>query len=178
MQVFRYHYLTWYMMYLLFVNISTRVSLSRLDISSRKSEIAHQLSVILQTNSLSNCQSFLLPCCIFNFLNFWSFTIYLLYTTVLLRKTLSMKKASSMKQHIKALVRTRKCLSELCLEVLSIEFDIKFLSFVSIKHFSGVKFYKICDALISLTQNLLLNPLYYDIPLFRLFTSLTAIHNK
>ena len=38
-----------------------------------------------------------------------------------------MKKALSMKQHTKALVRTRKFLSELCLEVLSFEFDIKIL---------------------------------------------------
>ena len=58
--VFRYHYFTsWCMMYLLFVNILARVSLSRLDISSRKSEIGHQLSVIFQTSSLSNCPYFL-----------------------------------------------------------------------------------------------------------------------
>ena len=56
-----------------------------------------------------------------------------------------------MKQHIKALVGTRKFLSELCLEVLSIEFDIKLLLFVSIKRFSGVKIYEICDALLPLT---------------------------
>ena len=77
MQVFRYHYFTlWGMMYLMFVNISTRVSLSRFDISSRKSEITHQLSIIFQTNSLSNYSYFLLTSWIFTLLNFWSFTIY------------------------------------------------------------------------------------------------------
>ena len=58
------------MMYLLFVNMSTLVSLSRLDISSRKSEIAHRMSVIFQTSSFKNCPYFLLPGCIFTFLNF------------------------------------------------------------------------------------------------------------
>ena len=79
-----------------------------------------------------------------------------------------MRNVLSMKQQIKALVETRKLLSEFCLEVLSIEFDIKFLSFVSFKPFSGVKIYKICDTLLPLTQNLLPNPLSYCIPLFRL----------
>ena len=53
--------------------------------------------------------------------------------------------------HIKG---TRKFLSEFCLKVLSIEFDIKFLSFVSFKRFSGVIIYKIYDALLPLTQDL------------------------
>ena len=83
-----------------------------------------------------------------------------------------------MKQHIKASVGTRKFLSEFCLEVLSIEFNIKLLSFASFKRFSGAKIYKIYDALLPLTQNLLLNPLSYCIPLFRFLTSLPAIHNK
>ena len=73
------------------------------------------------------------------------------------------------KQHIKTSVGTRKFLSEFCLEVASIEFIMKLLSFVSFKRFSGVKIYNICDALLPLTQNLLLNPLSYCIPLFRLF---------
>ena len=64
------------MMYLLVVNISAHVSLSRLDIFGRKSEIAHQLFVIFQTNFSSNYPYFLLPGCTFTFLNFWSFTIY------------------------------------------------------------------------------------------------------
>ena len=166
------------MMYLLFVNISARVSLSRLDISSTKSDIVHQMSVIIQKNSLSNCPYFLLPACIFTSLNFWSFTIYLLYITFLLRKALSMRKAWSMKQYITASEETRKFLSEFCLEVRSIEFEIKLLSFLSFKRFSNVKIYKICDALLPLTQKLLLNPLSYYIPLFRRFTSLSAIHNK
>ena len=164
MQVFRYHYSTLRgTMYLLFVNISARVYLSRLNISSRKSEIALQFSVILQTNSLSNCSYFLVPGCIFCFLDFWYFTIYLLYTTILLRKALSVK------QHIKTSVGTRKFLSEFYLEVASIDFNMKLLSFVSFKRFSGVKIYTICDALLPLTQNLLLNPLSYCILLFRLF---------
>ena len=83
-----------------------------------------------------------------------------------------------MKQHIKASVGTRKFLSEFCLEVLSIEFNIKLLLFASFKRFSGAKIYKICDALLPLTQNLLLNPLSYCIPLFRFLTSPPAIHNK
>ena len=73
------------------------------------------------------------------------------------------------KQHIKTSVGTRKFLSEFYLEVASIEFIMKLLSFVSFKRFSGVKIYKICDALLPLTQNLLLNPLSYCIPFFRLF---------
>ena len=52
--------------------------LSKLNISSRKSEIAHQLPVIFQTSSLSNCPYFLFPGCIFTFLNFLFFTIYFL----------------------------------------------------------------------------------------------------
>ena len=83
-----------------------------------------------------------------------------------------------MKQHIRASGGTRKFLSEFCLEVLSIEFNIKLLLFVSFKRFSVVKICKICDALLPLAQNLLLNPLSYCIPLFRLFASLPAIHNK
>ena len=73
------------------------------------------------------------------------------------------------KQHIKTSVGTRKFLSEFYLEVASIEFIMKLLSFVSFKRFSGVKIYKICNASLPLTQNLLLNPLSYCIPLFRLF---------
>ena len=83
-----------------------------------------------------------------------------------------------MKHNTKASVVTRKSLSELCFEVLSTEFDIKLLSFISFRPFSGVRIYKIYDALLPLTQNLLLNTLSYCIPLFRLFTSLSAIHNK
>ena len=60
------------------------------------------------------------------------------------------------KQHIKTSVGTRKFLSEFCLEVASIEFIMKLLSFVSFKRFSGVKIYKICNASLPLTQNLLL----------------------
>ena len=96
----------------------------------------------------------------------------------MLRKAFSMRKALSMKQHIKTSVGTRKFLSELCLEVVSIEFDIKPLPFVSFRRFSGVKIYKICDVLLPLTQNLLLNPLIYCVPLSLLFTSLPGIHNK
>ena len=54
-----------------------------------------------------------------------------------------MRKELSMKQHIKASVGTRKFLSEFCLEVLSIEYNINLLSFVSFKRFSSVKIYKI-----------------------------------
>ena len=66
-------------------------------------------------------------------------TVYRLLYYRLVTKALSVRKALSMKQHIKALVGTRKFLSEFCLEVLSIEFDFKFLSFVSFKRFSRVK---------------------------------------
>ena len=66
------------MMYLLVVYISVRVSLSRLDICSRKSEIALQLFVNFETNFLSNYPYLLLPSCIFTFLHFRSFTIYFL----------------------------------------------------------------------------------------------------
>ena len=52
-----------------------------------------------------------------------------------------MRKALPLKQHIKASVRTRKFPSEFSLEVLSIEFN-------SALRFSGVKIYKICDALL------------------------------
>ena len=142
MQVFRYHYFTlWCMMYLLFVNIPARVSLCNIDISSKKSEIAHKLSVIFQKNSLSNYPYFLLPGCTFDLLLYFSF---------LLRNALSIRKALSTKQLIKASVGTRKFLSEFYLEVLWIEFDIKLLLFVSFKRISSVKIHKICDALLPL----------------------------
>ena len=66
-----------------------------------------------------------------------------------------------MKEHIKVSVGTRKFVSEFCLEVLPIEIYVKLLSFVSFKHFSSIKIYKICDALLPLKQNLLLDPLSY-----------------
>ena len=40
-----------------------------------------------------------------------------------------MRQALSMKEHIKASVIAKKFLSEFCLEVLAVEFDIKLLSF-------------------------------------------------
>ena len=122
-----------------------------------------------------NCLSFFkqIPCQIVHifsypvaflpFLDFWYFTIYLLFTTILLRKALSVK------QHIKTSVGTRKCPSEFCLEVPSIEFDIKLLPFLSFERFTGIKIYKTFDALLPLTQNLLIKPFSYCIPLFRLF---------
>ena len=61
------------------LGVSSRVSLSRLCISCTKSEITHQWSVTFQTSFLSHCPYFLLPGCIFTFLNFWSFTIYFLF---------------------------------------------------------------------------------------------------
>ena len=88
-----------------------------------------------------------------------------------------MRKALSLKQHIKASVETRKFLSEFCLEILIIEFNIELLSSVCFKRFSGVKIYKICDELLPLTHYLLLNTLFLTVfpfsgslHLFQLFT--------
>ena len=63
-------------LYLIVLKILALVSLSRLDFCGRKSEIAYQLFVIFQTNFLSNYPYFLLPGCIFTFLNFSFFIIY------------------------------------------------------------------------------------------------------
>ena len=95
------------------------VVLSKLNISSRKSEIVHQLPVIFQTSSLSNCPFFHLPGGIFTFLNFF-------LNFFLLRKALSMRKALSIKQHIKASVGTRKFLSEFCLKCSQLNLILSF----------------------------------------------------
>ena len=89
-----------------------------------------------------------------------------------------MRKALPMKQNIKVSVGTRKFVSEFCLEVLRIEIYNKLLSFVSFKRFSLIKIYKICNALLPFTQNLLLDPLSYCIILCQLFASLPAIQNR
>ena len=96
----------------------------------------------------------------------------------MLRKALSVRKALPMKQNIKASAGTKKVLSEFCVEVLSIESDIKFDCFVRFKRVFGIKIYKICDTLLPLPHNLLVNPLSYCIPFFGIFTSLPAICNK
>ena len=93
----------------------------------------------------------------------------LLYISSSLTKALSMRKALSMKQFIKASVRTRTYLVEFFWEV-QLNFTLSFYRFVRFTRFSGINIYTICNTLLILTQNLLLNLLSYCIPLFRLFT--------
>ena len=95
------------MIYIPVVNIPVRISLSSLDICSRKSRILHQSYVIFQIKLLSNFPYFLflVTFLLYHHIYFCYLTI-LLYTSFLLGKPLSMKKVLSIKQHIKASVGT------------------------------------------------------------------------
>ena len=99
-----------FMTFLMVINILAWVSLRRLGLCSRTYEITHQLSVIFQTNFLSVYSYFFLPGCIFTFLNFLSSTINFLLV----------KKSIVNKIKYKSLRGTRKFLSEVFLEALSI----------------------------------------------------------
>ena len=139
-----------------------------LNTCSWKPKIAHQFFVIFSNHFLVKFAIFS-PAPLHFYLS--KFFVLLLYTSSSLTKALSMRKALPMKQFIKASVRSRTFLVEFFWEV-QLNFTLSFYRFVRFTRFSGITIYTICNTLLILTQNLLLNLLSYCIPLFRLFTYL------
>ena len=88
--------------------------------------------------------------------NFWFWTMYFLP----LKKALLMRKALWMKQPIKVSWQTywENFSQNFAWKCFQLNWTLSFYRFVHFKRFSGFKICKICDTLLPLKQNLLLNP--------------------